>query len=492
MRVWALALSMLATASGELRAQEISDEARRALNAALDSAAREGFAGHALVARGGRVVFEASRGMADTASRTPIDSATVFSIGSVTKQFTRAAILKLEEEGKLSLADPVSRFVAGLPEDKRAITLGQLLDMRAGLGEYHDNPDDPTHGDHQRMTKEDALARIGAQRLRFAPGAGREYSNSGYTLLAAVVEAASGRSFPEYVRSTLIEPAGMASTGFYGEDRWADARVARGTGRATFGEANAPHRWPPVSWVLMGAGGMVSNARDLHRWIGALRGGQILGPAALAKFYPREPAVYAGGNDFGFGTLVLELERGADVVILHSTSGAPRMGVGVALAETAFGRPVPDEIKQMFARRQAAGVGPGVQRETGPERRTDSDRRTEGGEVRRPGRLPDTPETATVRAFLGALQDGSPDALRALVAERFGDAFRGAVPAEEHARVLGELSEALRAADTVTVAPRGAREFEIRMGGGAGETVVVLRVEEAPPHRIAGITAEGT
>jgi CubicO group peptidase (beta-lactamase class C family) len=481
MRACALALSLLAATAGGLRAQEISDEARRALNAALDSAAREGFVGHALVARGGRVVFEASRGMADAASRTPVDSVTVFSIGSVTKQFTRAAILKLEEEGKLSLSDPVSRFVPGLPEDKRAITLGQLLDMRAGLGEYHDNPSDSTHGDHQRMTKEDALARIGAQRLRFAPGTGREYSNSGYTLLAAVVEAAAGRPFEEYVRSTLIEPAGMTSTGFYGESRWADRRVARGTGPATFGEANAPHRWPPVSWVLMGAGGMVSNARDLHRWILALRGGKILGPAALAKFHPREPAVYAGGNDFGFGTLVLEFERGADVVIVHSSSGVPRMNVGVALAETAFGRPVPEEIRTMFARRQAAGAGPG-----GP---AGPDRRTEGGEVRRAG--PDTPEMATVRAFLGAIRDGSPDALRALVTERFTEGFRAAASAEEHARVLGELSEAFRRADNVRVAPRGAREFEIRMSGGAGETVVVLTVEEAPPHRISSVSAEG-
>jgi CubicO group peptidase (beta-lactamase class C family) len=470
-------LALAVATPDELRAQPDAAEARRAMTAAVDRAAAAGFVGHVLAVRAGQPFFEASRGLATRpegtrASGTPVDSATVFSIGSVTKQFTRAAILRLEEEGKLATDDPISRYVPGLPEDKRGITLRQLLDMRAGLHAYHDTRNDTTPGDHQRVSKEEALRRIGAQRLLFAPGTQREYSNSGYTLLAAVVERVTGRPFPEYVRAALVEPAGMTATGFYGDDRWPDRGVARGRGERSFGAVNAPHRWPPPSWVLMGAGGMVSNARDLHRWVAALRGGRILGAAALAKFYPRDPAVYAGGNDFGFGALVLELDGGRDVVLVTTSAGARRMRLGVELAEAMRGRPLPDEIRRMFGgEREVAQDGPDQQ-------------------VVRRGAMPDTPPSRAARAFLRALEDGSTAALTRVVNELFADRVRAAYPLATHLEMLGGVSASLQSASNVTIAPRGPTEFEIRAGGSDRTTVVVLRVQAEAPHRIESLTVD--
>lgn len=461
-------LALLAAAPLAAQPASLPDSTRRLLDAALDSAARDGFAGHVLVARGGTTLYEGSRGAADMAGGAPVDSATIFSIGSVTKQFTRAAILKLEEEGKLSLADPIARFLPELPADKRAITVGQVLDMRAGFHEYHDTPGDTVPGDHQRVSKDEALRRIAAQPLRFAPGTAREYSNSGYTLLAAIVERASGTDFESYVRTTFLEPLGMTSTGFYGDRRWPAARFAVGAGPRTYGPVNAPHAWPRPSWVLTGAGGMVSTARDLQRFVAAVRGGEVLGPAALAKMHPREPAAYAGGNDFGFGTLVLELDKGRDVVIVTSHAGAPRSRLGLRVAELARGTPLPEELRAMFGGRAVARSGPPA--------------------GARP--LPDTPQARTARRFVRALQEGTPSALEAAVRELFTAEMQAIVPMPQHVAMLGEVGRAMKAADVVRLVPVSDGVFELRIGADGG-TVVRMEVQDAAPHLLARVAIEG-
>ena len=471
-----LLLALLAAAPLAAQPASLPDSARRALDAALDSATRDGFAGHVLVARGGATLYEGSRGATDGSGGTSVDSTTIFSIGSVTKQFTRAAILKLEEEGKLSLADSIVRFLPDLPADKRPITVGQLLDMRAGLHEYHDTPGDTVAGDHQRVSKEEALRRIGAQPLRFAPGTAREYSNSGYTLLAAIVERASGADFETYVRAAFLEPLGMTSTGFYGDRRWPAARFAVGAGPRTYGPVNAPHAWPRPSWVLTGAGGMVSTARDLQRFVAAMRGGRVLGPAALAKMHPREPAAYAGGNDFGFGTLVLELDGGRDVVIVTTHAGAPRMRLGLRVAELARGTPLPEELRTMFGGRAVAQGGP----PGGPG----------GGAQGGPRPLPDTPQARTVRRFVRALQDGAPSALETAVRELFTPEMQAVVPMPQHVAMLGDVGRLMKAADLVRVVPVSDDVFELRIGADGG-TVVRMEVQGAAPHRLARVAIDG-
>ena len=124
--------------------------------------------------------------------------------------------------------------------------------MSAGFHQYHDDS-----GDFQEISRDEALQRIFAQPLLFEPGTDRAYSNSGYSLLAAIVELVSGESFHDFLRAYLFEPARMTSTGFYGEPRVADELVARGHGAlASYGERNAPQYWPEVAWALMGSGGV--------------------------------------------------------------------------------------------------------------------------------------------------------------------------------------------------------------------------------------------
>lgn len=437
------------------------ERSRAAVVDSLDSlvrdAAERGFSGQVLVVRDGNVLLHEGYGPADPGTGVPVDTATVFAIGSVTKRFTRAAVLKLEEQSRLSTHDPVSRFVDGLPPDKRGITLRQLLDMEAGLHEYHDDS-----GDHQPMTRDEAIRRIGAQALRFDPGTDRAYSNSGYTLLAVVVEEASGRSFEDYVRDELLEPAGMEETGFHGDDRWPDERVARGYGMRTHGE-NAPHTWPATTWALKGAGGMVAPASDLLRFIEALRAGRVVGPAALADLYPADQPnlVYAGGDDFGFVTFVMELDRGRHVVIVNTNSGYRVESLARALAEAVRGEPLPGRRAVERSEEATPPAGEG---------------------------LPDSPRGRAARWILAALEDGSPEALRELVETRFTVAMREAFPMEEHLRVLGQLSARVRDVGVRAVVP--VAEFTLAIDLGDGDRVLVDLVPE-PPHLIEGMRVGG-
>lgn len=446
----------------ELAATRESSAQRAQADAILADAVDNGFAGQVLAVVDGRIVLHEGYGFADADANVPVDTSTVFAIGSVTKAFTRAAILKLADEGRLSLSDPLSRYFDGVPEDKRGITVDQLLRMRAGFHEYHDDT-----GDHQAMTREEALQRIFDQQLRFEPGSEEAYSNSGYTLLAAIIENVSGRSYAEYVRQELIEPAGMVSSGFHGEDRWPDMQVARGRNGRAYGD-NAPHHWPFPTWVLTGAGGMVSNADDLLRWIRAVRSGVVLGPQALARFYPQDEPnrIYAGGDDFGFVTAVMEIDDADDVIIVNTNTGYPAMTLAAGVIEALRGETLPFPVP---------GRG-GIEREIG------------GGDVRETTGVPDTPRGQRGKALLEALQDGSPEALEALVNEHFAPGLRDPYPMSQHLEILGELSREVRSATDINLRPRDEFSLEIHLVNAAGEsTVYVVELEPTPPHGIAGI-----
>ena len=436
--------------------------AERILAAAVD----DGFVGQVLVVVNGEVVLHEEYGLADAESGVPIDTSTVFAIGSVTKAFTRAAILKLAEEERLSLSDPISQYFQDVPADKRDITVDQLVTMRAGFGEYHDDT-----GDHQAMTREEALQRILAQRLRFEPGAEEAYSNSGYTLLAAIIENVSGQPYAEYVRSELMEPAGMTSSGFHGEDLWDDTQVARGRGGRMYGD-NAPHHWPFPTWVLTGAGGIVANAEDLLAWIRAVRGGDVLGPQALAAFYPADEPhrVYAGGDDFGFLTVVMEVDQGDDIAIINSNTGFRSMALAASLIEALRGEPVPFNVPGAGGGDTESESGGGMERET-----------TGGG-------IPDSPRGRKAIALVEALEDGSPEALEALVTEHFAAELRDGFTMSEHLEMLGQISEQVRNAADLNVGPVDEFILQLRLVDAGGETsVFIVELEDTPPHGIGGI-----
>lgn len=281
-------------------------EAIALIDEALAATVARGFAGVVLLKQGGATLLDKGYGFADQSTRRPINPDTGFDIGSLVKPFTASAILKLEAEGALRTSDPASRFLPEFTGDKAAITIDQLLAHTAGLPDFLDASgrraryalsSDP---DYELVTKNEILRRAAACTLEHPPGLREHYSNLGYSLLAAIIEAASGQPYEHFVGQNLFEPAGMTRTG-YVAPHWSDEQLAVGVARGRRWGAPLDHAWLPdgPSWNLRGNGGMISTSGELARWIDALQRGVLLTDAAREKLY----ALYVHRNRRGTRTM---------------------------------------------------------------------------------------------------------------------------------------------------------------------------------------------
>ena len=263
----------------------------------------QGFTGVALAVRGSHVLVAGGLGVPGSVPAEPSVRTTVFDIGSIAKSFTAAAVLLLDQRGRLRLNDTVGSFFPGATAATAGIRVAALLDHTSGLPLY-------ASPDTADLTAREAVARILALPVR---GAGRfRYSDAGYTLLAAIVQRAAGEPFRRFVDDELLRPAGMRTTGWYG-DTPDGATLAHGLvrGRDT-GPAGSQ---ASGSWSTLGAGAMVSTAEDLVRWARAVRGRAILSaPERRAMFAPRVPIGSAGGPSAAFGWVVGRTPDGARLI----------------------------------------------------------------------------------------------------------------------------------------------------------------------------------
>lgn len=338
-------LASLAAVACQPRDRETEDASPREptptdaeLQALLDEQHRLGFEGAVLVEfQGARRLEQGFGTLAEGSSRTP-DSDTAFDCGSIMKDVTQAMIFQLEEDGALSreqtLAESLSGLVAEVPPVWRNATLDQVIAHRAGFDEYHD-----TEGDFEPMDRATALERILAQEPLFEPGSDSAYSNSGYTLLAAVIEQVTGEGYRDAVRRRIFDPLGMSRSGFYGDPLWDDGNVAIGSGADVFA-GNDPAHWPPPTWALMGNGGLVSSLEDLLRLARAFNGDGLFQPQTREAFQSTQPSGeiaghsvvgYAGGNDFGFDAVVGQVPGDATYIIAASHVAAPAIAESVAV-----------------------------------------------------------------------------------------------------------------------------------------------------------------
>jgi CubicO group peptidase (beta-lactamase class C family) len=248
----------------------------KALDQYLTSLERFGFSCQVLVARNGRVLLNKGYGLADVDNREPVSTRTLYNIASLSKQFTAVAILDLERRDKLRVSDSISKFLADVPEDKRAITIRQLLTHTAGVDD-----DYAGYSRHPYLTKEEFLHSALARPLASKPGDTFTYSNDGYTFLAAIIESASGETYESYLQNHLFVPAGMKDTGFVGELGNGANRLAR-----TYDglhESDQARNWSGG----LGASGIVSNTSDLFRWYRAIRGTRILNAMSAPSSFVR-------------------------------------------------------------------------------------------------------------------------------------------------------------------------------------------------------------
>ncbi|MBK8233580.1 MAG: beta-lactamase family protein [Candidatus Eisenbacteria bacterium] len=267
-----------------------------------------GLSGSLLVELGGEVILHRGYGVLDRGTGRTAEADTPYHLGSLGKQFTATAILLLEEDGKLSTSDLLSRYLPDVPPDKAGITLDHLLHHTSGL------PYLPQGDLAANLPMETAAREILAYPLVSAPGAQYGYSSPGYTLLAAVIEQVSGQDYDSFLRARIFEPAGMAHTGSDQDTvRWVgDLRTPSYTGSGVDDPI-----YPAVGWSrFRGAGSVVSTAGDLWRWEQALRSHRVLGPAATEKLFA--PAVAVGPNiEHACGWNVAQSARGT-TVIMHA------------------------------------------------------------------------------------------------------------------------------------------------------------------------------
>lgn len=255
------------------------------------------------------VLVAAGFGTANVERHVPATAQTVFRVGSVTKQFTAAAILQLVDEGKLSLGDDITTYMPEPPADGKTITVGQLLNHTSGLKDYTDLPSFERWGRFP-TTDEEVVAHFLDEPLDFEPGTAYRYSNSGYYLLGMIVEKVSGLEFDDYLRQRVLDPLDLRQTYYCHDEPIIPHRAAGYVWRDGHLE-NAPfiHMNTPGA-----AGGICATPLDLVQWTRALYSGRVLSAGSLALMTtPRGAAIRGDQPDsgppsgYGYGLMVSRL-----------------------------------------------------------------------------------------------------------------------------------------------------------------------------------------
>jgi CubicO group peptidase (beta-lactamase class C family) len=242
-----------------------------------DFASLDGPGASVLVMDHDSVVFKKAYGLASVKDQTLITTATNFRLASVTKQFTAMAILLLKEQGKLSLDDKILKFFPDFPLYGKEITVRNLLNHTSGLIDYEDFvPDTQTY---QVLDADCLKLMFKAESLYFPAGTQYRYSNTGYALLALIVERTSGKRYADFVKENIFDKTGMTTS------------VAYENGISTVSDRAYGHSLMDGKWIetdqsntsaVLGDGGIYSNVEDMSRWTSAIWNYQLI-PESLQK-----------------------------------------------------------------------------------------------------------------------------------------------------------------------------------------------------------------
>jgi CubicO group peptidase (beta-lactamase class C family) len=281
------------------------------------------FSGVLLAAKEGKIVINRGYGLADYEHNVPNTPETKFYTASVSKTFTAAAIMLLQERGLLAVSNTVSRFIPDYPQGDR-ITIEHLLSHTSGIPRYIFLPDYNKWSKHYH-TAEQVVEIFRDLPLDFNPGEGSGYSNSNYALLAYIIELVSGLSYGEYLRINIFEPLRMFNTGFFGKGEKIVLNRASGYEALEMLEFENASFFDRSNGI--GAGSIYSTAEDLLKWIRELyrntilqldSAGKILGDYT-DKIFDRNALQISGWDNYGFTSFVLHFpDEDLSVIVLSN------------------------------------------------------------------------------------------------------------------------------------------------------------------------------
>lgn len=260
----------------------------------------------AAVVKGDDTLLLKAYGKADVEWDVPMSVDAMFEVGSITKQFTAAAILQLRDAGQLSLDDAITKWLPDLGPSGNGVTLRRLLSHTSGIFRFSDEPEFELNYFVPRFPRDSALRLIKLDPFQFPTGEAQAYSNSGFWLLGLVVERASGMSYEDYLAKQIFEPLGMTRS-MYCNTTANVPRRAHGYRLEDGAIRRAPAFW--YTWVFA-PGALCSTARDLVTWLQALHGGKVMSSQSYTEM--TTPATLTDGTplQYGLGIKVGEDYRG--------------------------------------------------------------------------------------------------------------------------------------------------------------------------------------
>jgi D-alanyl-D-alanine carboxypeptidase len=242
-----------------------------------------------------------AHGYADLENRVPATPSTVYRIGSITKQFTAAAILQQVEGGAINLDEDVAKYVPEYSSRGKRVTIRQLLNHTSGIRDVNDLGDAFSRTLRVVLPQKDVLALIRDQPFNFEPGSSWSYNNTGYYLLGVILERVTSIPYTDYIRDNVARPAGLVAT-TYCDSRGLIPHRARGYDAVGLDFLNATY----MSMNLFSAVGLCSTAGDLVTWARALRGGKVISRESYGLMTTPEGAAARASPPYGFGLWVIE------------------------------------------------------------------------------------------------------------------------------------------------------------------------------------------
>lgn len=299
-----------------------SDELKAKIDTYLNNSVTIGYSASVLVAKKNDIILSKGYGWSNRKNKILNTPSTVFNIGSVTKQFTAAAILKLVEQGKLKVSDKLSQFYSQVPDEKKSITIHQLLTHTSGVS--------PRTGGfrYDEATKERFLKEFFGSDLQSVPGLEHQYANANYILLTAIIELVSGQDYTDFLQEHFWKPLKMNHTGYksisfhsellahgyyfnYTEGIWKD-----------WGTTQEHLPYNNKHWYSIGKGDIHSTVEDLYKWHIGLHNNEVLSEKSLRLI--ERPHVAENAEEtshYGYGWAIYNSSRGTKIVTHNGSNG---------------------------------------------------------------------------------------------------------------------------------------------------------------------------